>query len=72
VLFACFFQFAGGQRRVDAAAGGASLGFRLLITPGLIALWPVLLRRSLTGDGMAPREHNAHRDAADGNESNVA
>jgi hypothetical protein len=31
-----------GVARVDEAARGASLGFRLLILPGTIALWPLL------------------------------
>jgi hypothetical protein len=30
----------GGISRLDHAAAGAGLGFRLIITPGLIALWP--------------------------------
>ena len=32
-----------GVNRVDPAAAGASLGFRLLIVPGTIALWPIML-----------------------------
>lgn len=31
--------------RLDPAARGAGLRFRLLITPGLVALWPVVVRR---------------------------
>ena len=31
-----------GVDRVDEAARGASLGFRLLILPGTIALWPLM------------------------------
>ena len=31
-----------GVDRVDEAARGASLGFRLLILPGTIALWPLV------------------------------
>jgi hypothetical protein len=34
-----------GVARVDSAAKGASLGFRLLILPGCAALWPLLLGR---------------------------
>jgi hypothetical protein len=34
-----------GVQRVDPAAKGAPLGFRLLILPGSAALWPLLLRR---------------------------
>jgi hypothetical protein len=31
-----------GVNRVDEAARGAPLGFRLLILPGTIALWPMM------------------------------
>ncbi len=31
-----------GVDRVDPAAAGASLGFRLLILPGTVALWPFM------------------------------
>jgi hypothetical protein len=34
-----------GAGRVDAAARGASLGFRLLILPGTAVLWPLLLAK---------------------------
>ena len=34
-----------GAGRLDEAARGASLGFRLAILPGAVALWPVLLWR---------------------------
>lgn len=34
-----------GVGTVDAAARGASWGFRLLILPGVAALWPVMLTR---------------------------
>ena len=39
LLFAGAFQFL-GLRVLDPAARGAGLAFRLLITPGIIALWP--------------------------------
>ena len=29
--------------RIDASADGASRGFRMVVTPGLVALWPVIL-----------------------------
>jgi hypothetical protein len=44
LLFAVAFVTA-GVGRVDAAARGTSLGFRLLILPGTGALWPLLLLR---------------------------
>jgi len=34
-----------GRRRIDLGTTGAGWWFRLLITPGLIALWPLMLRR---------------------------
>ena len=33
--------------RIDDDARGASLGFRLLLIPSIVLLWPVLLRRDL-------------------------
>ena len=44
VLFAVAFV-TWGVEQVDPAAKGAPLGFRLLILPGSVALWPLLLRR---------------------------
>jgi hypothetical protein len=32
----------GGVDRVDASARGASIGFRLIILPGTVALWPII------------------------------
>jgi hypothetical protein len=37
-----------GVGRVDASAHGASLGFRLLILPGVVALWPLIVVKWLT------------------------
>jgi hypothetical protein len=34
-----------GVRRIDAAARAGTLGFRLIILPGVVVLWPVLLIR---------------------------
>lgn len=44
VVFAIAFV-ARGVSRIDAQAFGASLGFRLIILPGVTALWPFLLNR---------------------------
>jgi hypothetical protein len=44
VIFALTFSVF-GLGRVDAAAKGASTGFRLIIFPGLVSLWPVFLIR---------------------------
>jgi hypothetical protein len=43
-LFAIAFQWR-GLARIDPAAAQGSLGFRVLVTPGVIALWPLLARR---------------------------
>ena len=39
--------------RLDASADGASWGFRIVVSPGVVALWPVLLlkwRAALRGE----------------------
>ena len=43
-LFAIAF-LAAGVVRIDPAARGSGLGFRLLILPGIVALWPFLFLR---------------------------
>lgn len=40
LLFVCI-----GMERVDPAARGSRFGFRLIMLPGVAALWPLLLRR---------------------------
>jgi hypothetical protein len=44
VAFAAAFVAAGIQR-VDPAAAHAPIGFRLIVFPGVAALWPLLLGR---------------------------
>jgi hypothetical protein len=44
VLFAAAF-LSTGIGRVDSIARGSSLGFRLIILPGVIGFWPLLLTR---------------------------
>lgn len=44
LLFAIVFA-AWGARRIDPAAQGAGIGFRLLLLPGAAVLWPWLLRK---------------------------
>jgi len=41
-LFACHFSFF-KIKKVDSAAVHTSLGFRLIILPGLIILWPFII-----------------------------
>jgi hypothetical protein len=52
-----------GARRIDPVAREGTWGFRLIIIPGVIALWPALARRWVRG-APPPEERNAHRDAA--------
>lgn len=54
-----------GVDRVDPVAREGSWGFRLIVLPGAVALWPLLARRWLAG-APQPQEHNAHRRAARG------
>ena len=52
-----------GAARIDPAARDVTVGFRLIIVPAVVTLWPILLRRWLAG--RQPREErNAHRLAA--------
>ena len=48
VLFAAVFVTV-GVSGVDATAKGAGLGFRMLILPGSVALWPYLLIKWVRG-----------------------
>lgn len=43
-IFAAVF-LARGLARVDPAARSASLGFRAILIPGVVGLWPYLLIR---------------------------
>ncbi len=63
--FALFFVTA-GLARVDRTAASGTVGFRVLIFPGVVALWPLLARRWLAGRGTPPEETNPHRRAAAG------
>ena len=53
-----------GAKRIDPHALHGTWGFRLLIIPGAIVLWPLLARRWLAGAHEPPEENNAHRHAA--------
>ena len=63
VVFAPAFLLV-GVKRIDPVAAQGTWGFRLLILPGVIALWPILLRRWLAGQRVPPEERNPHRLAA--------
>lgn len=62
LVFALWF-IARGVARVDPAARGTGWGFRLLLLPGSLALWPLLARRCWRG-GAPPVERTAHRTNA--------
>jgi hypothetical protein len=49
-----------GVKRIDSQAIG-SVGFRVLIFPGSVAFWPLLLGRWITRTGEPPEERNPHR-----------
>ena len=52
-----------GPGRIDPHAAHRSWGFRVLIIPGVTALWPLLLSRWTSGLTAPPEECNAHRRA---------
>ena len=52
-----------GVNRIDPVATQSSWGFRAMIFPGSVALWPLLLKRWVLGRP-PPAERNPHRDAA--------
>lgn len=62
VVFAVPFVWR-GVARIDPCAAAGSIGFRLLILPGVTALWPLLAFRWWRGTP-PPEEHNPHRRAA--------
>jgi len=63
LLFSIPFVFAGAGR-IDSTAREATLGFKLIIIPGSMALWPLLAWRWIKGASDPPEEKNAHRVAA--------
>jgi len=62
LLLAAVFVFR--VQRLDSEAQGTSIGFRLLITPGVAAFWPLFLSRWLRHSTEPPLEKNPHRLAA--------
>ena len=53
-----------GVKKIDLHAAHGSWGFRLLVIPGAMAFWPLLLRRWMSGFHEPPEECNAHRRLA--------
>jgi len=60
LVFAVPFVWLGVQR-LDSEAQGSGIGFRLLILPGVAALWPMFLYRWRRGIAEPPVEKNPHR-----------
>ena len=63
LVFAMPFVFH-GVKKIDPHAAHGSWGFRLLIIPGTMVFWPLLLQRWWRGIHEPPGECNAHRQAA--------
>jgi len=61
VVFAVPFAFR-WVNRIDPVAARGTLGFRLLIVPGSVLLWPLVISRVLRGTTAPPVERSAHRD----------
>ena len=53
-----------GVSKIDPHAAHGSWGFRALIIPGTMFLWPLLARRWMKGVHEPPEENNPHRGAA--------
>jgi hypothetical protein len=53
-----------GASKIDPHAAHGSWGFRVLIIPGTMFLWPLLARRWLKGVHEPPEENSPHRRAA--------
>jgi hypothetical protein len=69
IYLACGFLFTipfvlFGVKRIDPHAAYGSWGFRLLIMPGTMAFWPLLLSRWIKGLHEPPEECTTHRKAA--------
>jgi hypothetical protein len=62
LVFAAAFVFR--VQTIDSEARGSGIGFRLLITPGVVAFWPLFVSRWLRHSKEPPVEKNPHRLAA--------
>ena len=63
LVFAVFFVI-WGAGKIDPAAAGGTMGFRAIIIPGVVLMWPLLAKRWWKGVRNPPLERNAHRAAA--------
>jgi hypothetical protein len=53
-----------GLPKIDPMGAGSSWSFRLVIVPGIVVFWPLLLVRWAAGSMAPPVEVTAHRKAA--------
>jgi hypothetical protein len=60
-MFVALIVVTRGLARIDHETQGAGIGFRAIIFPGVVALWPVLLRRMIRGGGEPPLQKDPHR-----------
>lgn len=63
ICFAVPFVIA-GVGRIDPSASAGTPGFRLIILPGVVLLWPLLATCLVRGVTSPPAEENPHRVAA--------
>lgn len=64
-VFATWF-LARGVGRVDPAATGSGVWFRLIILPGVVALWPVLAMKARAAAGKGGGAGGAARGVSSG------
>ena len=50
-----------GVGKNDPAVEGSTIGFKLIIIPGVVMLWPMLIRRWMSNTGIPPQETSPHR-----------
>lgn len=62
-IFALLFLWR-GVGRLDPLAAHGTIGFRVLVFPGVTALWPLFAIRLARRDSTPPDEWTAHRAAA--------
>ena len=62
-LFSIYFVSV-GVSKVDPAAKGSGIGFKLIIIPGVLVFWPMFLIRIAKGISEPPQEQTAHKNKA--------
>ena len=50
-----------GLGRIDPDAEDATWGFRMIVLPGLVLMWPLILGRMRSGERNPPPERTAHK-----------